>query len=73
MREFISDLVERNYQNRTIAFIENGSWAPTATKVMKSMLEKCKNINYVDCEITIKSSVTDQNVKQIDDLAGMLV
>ena len=73
MREFISDLVERNYQNRTIAFIENGSWAPTAIKVMKAMFEKSKNINYVDCEITIKSSMTKENEESICELADKLV
>lgn len=72
MREFINNLVERNYQNRTVAFIENGSWAPTATKIMKSMLEKSKNINYVDCEITIKSSMTDENIDKIYELADKL-
>ena len=73
MREFINNLTERNYQNRTIAFIENGSWAPTAIKVMKTLFEKSKNINYVDCEITIKSSVSDENIKEFDELASKLI
>ena len=72
MREFINDLIERNYQNRTLAFIENGSWAPTAIKVMKSMFEKSKNIDYVDCEITIKSAMTAENVNKISELADKL-
>ncbi len=73
MREFINDLVERNYQKRTLAFIENGSWAPTAIKVMKSMFEKSKDINYVDCEITIKSAVTSENRNEIEKLAEKLI
>ena len=57
MREFINHLVERNYCNRTVAFIENGSWAPTANKVMKQMFEKSKNINYVQNNVTIFSAL----------------
>jgi len=53
MREFINHLVERNFQNKTVAFIENGSWAPCATKVMKGMLEKSKNLTYAETEISI--------------------
>ena len=48
MKEFIHHLTERNFQNRTIALIENGSWAPMACKVMKSMLENCKNITWAE-------------------------
>lgn len=72
MREFINHLVERNYQNRTIAFIENGSWAPMAVKVMKGMLEKCKNINYLEESCTILSAVTSQNEQTLQQMAKKL-
>lgn len=72
MREFITNLVERNYQNRAIAFIENGSWAPTAGKIMKGMFEKSKNITFVEPIITIVSSMTDQNRADIARLASEL-
>lgn len=73
MREFITNLVERNYQNRTIAFIENGSWAPTAGKLMKAMFEKSKNITYVEPMITIVSAMTEQNRADIARLASELL
>lgn len=72
MRTFIDELKERGYKNRTIAFIENGSWAPTATNVMKRMLENSKNITYAENSITIKSAVTDENIDQLDALAKEL-
>ena len=72
MREFIQCLTERNFQNRTVAFIENGSWAPMAAKVMKGMLEKAKNITYADHTVKILSGVSDENKKQINDLAEEL-
>lgn len=72
MREFINHLTERNFSNRTVAFIENGSWAPVATKVMKSMLEKCKNLNYTDSGVKILSAMNEENEKQICVLADEL-
>ena len=72
MRTFIDELKERGYKNRTIAFVENGSWAPTATNVMKRMLENSKNITYAENSITIKSAVTDENIDQLDALAKEL-
>ena len=72
MREFINHLTERNYQNRTVAFIENGSWAPLAAKVMKSMLENSKNITFADTTVKIMSALNDESTKQIDDLANEL-
>ena len=72
MREFINHLTERNYQNRTIAFIENGSWAPMATKVMKGMLEKSKNITYTDNTVKIMSSLSEESTAQIEALAEEL-
>ncbi|MBR2968138.1 MAG: FprA family A-type flavoprotein [Clostridia bacterium] len=72
MREFINHLVERNFQNRTVAFIENGSWAPTATKVMKSMLEKCKNLKFATTSVKIMSSPSDENELELANLAKEL-
>lgn len=72
MREFINHLTERNFSNRTVAFIENGSWAPMATKVMKGMLEKSKNLNYTDATVRIMSSLNEESTKALDDLANEL-
>ena len=72
MREFINHLTERNFSNRTIAFVENGSWAPTAAKVMRNMLEDCKNIKFAENTVTIKSALSDDNRAQIDALAAEL-
>ena len=69
MREFINHLTERGFQNRTVAFIENGSWAPQAAKVMKSMLEKSKNLTYADKTVKILSALNEESAKQLDDLA----
>ena len=73
MKEFIEHLTERNFQNRTIAFIENGSWAPTAAKVMKNMFENSKNITYTDTTVTIKSALTEENAEQLEVLAKELL
>lgn len=72
MREFINHLTERNYQKRTVAFIENGSWAPMATKIMKGMLEKSKDLIYAQTEVKITSSLSKENKLQIADLAKEL-
>ncbi len=72
MREFINDLVERNYQNRIIGLIENGSWVPMANKVMKEMMENCKNITWLENSVSIKSSVNKENEAAISDLAREL-
>jgi flavorubredoxin len=72
MKEFINHLTERNFQNKTVAFIENGSWAPTATRVMKTMLEKCQNLNYIEAGVKIMSAVSEENLKQIEALADAL-
>lgn len=72
MREFINHLTERNFQNRTVGFIENGSWAPMAAKTMKSMLENCKNLKFCNNEIKILSSLNEQNLLQIEELAKEL-
>ncbi len=72
MRTFIDALTERGYRNRKIAFIENGSWAPTATNVMKKMLEKSKNLEFTENNITIKSAVNEATIEQIEALAKEL-
>ena len=72
MKEFINHLTERNYQNRRVAFIENGSWAPMATKIMKSMLEKSKNLSFAECEVKIISALNDESRAQIATLADEL-
>ena len=72
MREFIEHLVERNYQNRTVALIENGTWAPQAAKVMRNMLEGCKNIHFAEPVVKIKSAMNEDNKAQIDALAKEL-
>ena len=73
MREFIDHLTERNYQNRRLAFIENGSWAPSATKAMKAMFEQSKNISFAETSVTIKIAVTDDTTAQLEKLAGELL
>ena len=72
MKQFIDHLTERNYQNRTIGFIENGTWAPTAAKIMKAMFEKSKNINYIDTTVTLRSAMTEENAEAIDRMAEEL-
>ncbi len=72
MREFITHLTERNYSNRTVAFIENGSWAPQATKVMKNMLEKSKNITYTENGVRIISALNEESTAQLNALADEL-
>ena len=72
MRQFIDHLTERNYQNRTIGFIENGTWAPAAAKIMKAMFEKSKNINYIDTTVTLRSAMTEENAKAIERMAEEL-
>ena len=73
MKHFIDDLTERGYQNRTIGFIENGSWAPMAAKVMKSMFEKSKNITFTETTVTLKSALNQQSREQIAALADELM
>lgn len=72
MREFINHLTERNFQKRTVAFIENGSWAPMAAKVMKKLLENCKDLTYAEPIVQIKSAVSRENGEQIEMLAKEL-
>ena len=72
MREFISHLTERNFQNKTVAFIENGTWAPMATKVMKGMLEKSKNLTYTEATVKIMSALNGESKAQLEALANEL-
>ncbi len=72
MREFIEHLTERNFQNKTVAFIENGSWAPLATKVMKSMFEKSKNLTYCENNVTILSALNETSTQSVTALAEEL-
>ena len=73
MREFIAHLVERNYQNRLIGIIENGSWAPTAAKVIKKLFETSKNITFTETTVTLKSALAPENDAQLDALVKELM
>ena len=73
MREFINHLTERGFKNRTIGFIENGSWAPVATKVMTKLLEKSKNITYAESNVKILSALNDESMAQLETLAEELM
>ncbi|MBO5207621.1 MAG: FprA family A-type flavoprotein [Clostridia bacterium] len=73
MREFIHNLTERGYKNRTVGFIENGSWAPMAAKVMRSMLEGSKDITYAQTSVKLLSALSDSSIAEIKALAGELV
>ena len=68
MRQFIESIVERGYKNRTVALIENGSWAPQAAKVMKSMLESCKNLTIAEPVVHIHSSLNEESASQLSEL-----
>ena len=72
MREFIEHLTERNYQNRTVAFIENGSWAPLAAKVMKGMLENSKKLTFANTTVKILSALNEESSAQLEALAEEL-
>ncbi len=72
MREFIHHLTERNFQNKTVALIENGSWAPLAAKVMRGMLEGCKNLTYTDTTVKLLSVLSEESSTQLNNLAEEL-
>ena len=72
MREYIDHLTERNFQNRTVALIENGSWAPVAAKVMRKKLDNSKKITFTDTTVTIKSALNEQSAAQLEALADEL-
>ena len=72
MREFINHLTERNFQNKTVGIIENGSWAPLAAKVMKEMFEKSKNLTFTDTTVKIMSALNAESTAQLEALADEL-
>ena len=72
MHTFIHHLSERNFQSRVVGFVENGSWAPTAAKVMRGMLEGSKNITFADTTVKITSALNDQSRAQLAALADEL-
>ncbi len=72
MREFINHLTERGFKNRTVAFVENGSWAPLAAKVMREMLSKCKNLTEAETTVRIMSALNDESMAQLDALSDEL-
>ena len=72
MKEFIHHLTERNFRNRTVALMENGSWAPLAAKVMRKMLEECKNLTFTETTVRILSALNETSAKQVDALAHEL-
>ena len=72
MRTFIEHLTERGYKNRTVAFIENGSWAPVAAKVMRKMFESSADLTFAENTVTVKSAMKKENEQQLDALADEL-
>ena len=72
MREFINHLTERNFSNRTVGLIENGSWAPMAAKIMKGLLEKCKNLTFTDTTVKILSALNEESGAQLEALTDEL-
>ena len=73
MHTFIDHLLERNFQNKTIALIENGTWAPAAAKLMKEKFEKSKNVEFIEPAVRIVSSINEENLKQLDKLTDELL
>lgn len=73
MNTFIEGLVERNYQNRIVGFIENGSWAPIASKVMKDKMQSLKNITFIENNVKILSALNEDTIKQVEKLADSLL
>ena len=73
MKEFIHHLTERNWQNRTVGLMENGTWTPTAAKTMRKMLENSKNLTFCDTSVKILSALSDDSIEQIDALAKELM
>ena len=72
MRNFLGHLVERNFQNRKIAIMENGSWAPSAARTIKNIIEPMKNIELIEPVITIKSTLKDENIVEMEKLVDEL-
>ena len=72
MRQFIDHLAERGFKNRTVGFIENGSWAPMAAKIMRAMIESCKNITYLNTTCTVRSALNKESTEQLNAMASEL-
>ena len=72
MREFIEHLTERGYQKRTLAFVENGAWAPTAAKGMRAMFDGCKDLTFAEPSVKILGALTNESRAQLDALAKEL-
>lgn len=72
MKTFISMIADRNFQNKTVAFIENGSWAPAAAKTMKQLLEGCRNISFAQNQVTVKSALNSGSEAAVESLAQEL-
>ena len=72
MRQFIEHLVARNYKNRTLGFIENGSWAPMANKHMRSLFDACKNMTYLNTSCTVRSALNNDSLAQLQSMADEL-
>ena len=72
MREFLDWLTERNFQNRTVALIENGSWAPVASRTVLKRLEKCKNLTFAENSVTIRAALNDDSRAKLAALADEL-
>lgn len=72
MEAFLSDLAAHNIQNRTVAIVENGSWAATSGRLMREMLGKCKGISFIDNTVSLKSSLKEEQLKDIDDLVNAI-
>ena len=73
MREFINHLVERNFQNKTVGLIENGSWAPMAAKIMKEQLNKCNNLKFTNTTVKILSALNEESFSQLNALADEII
>ncbi len=73
MKTFINDLLERNYQNRTIGLIENGTWAPTAARTMRNMFEKSKNLTFAEEVVSVKSALNEESIASIERLAEQML
>ena len=73
MKQFIAELKERNYKNKTVAFIENGSWAPVAIKKMAEEFSACKNVTFCENKVSIKSALSAENFAEIERLAEELL
>ncbi len=73
MKQFLDHLKERSYQNRTVGIIENGSWAPSAGKCMKGTLEEMKNIHIIEPIITLKSTMSEENISQMEEMADKIL